>query len=163
MTMPRRKPTRPPAPSKAPAPRAVGSRCSALTKAGEPCPVSAMNGGTTCLVHTPEAAQRGRSAGGRAAMARNHLDAETALTAIDFRDRRSILSTLEGVARSAACGELDCRTVNAVIVAASASLQAHEALERAAKKNATDMTDEELDALIDAELEERRKAKETRQ
>lgn len=133
------------------------STCAATTKAGRRCPITPMAGRNVCLVHDPEMAMRGRAAGWLATKGPRCLSANEAARIIRLAHRGDVPGTIEAVARAIACGELDTRIGSALIVAAGAVVQAINSVDRAAKHAAANMTDDELDAAIESEIEERLK------
>ncbi len=80
---------------------------------------------------------------------------EQADEVIRLRERHSVPATIEAIARAVACGELDTRAGNAVLIAANAAIQSIESNEKASNRDASDKTDDELEALVEAYVLER--------
>lgn len=137
-------------------------RCAGTRKDGKPCSMPAVTGKTLCGGHDPETRAKAQAAG-HAAGSRTpgYLKHDAAVAAVDFKTRPTIKATLERVARHVVAGELEARAVNATILAANGALAVINDEERSAKRRATDMTDEELDAAIDEEIAERIRRRET--
>lgn len=80
---------------------------------------------------------------------------EQADEVIRLRERHLVPGTIEAIARAVACGELDTRAGNAVLIAANAAIQSIESNEKASMRGAADMTDEELENHVEAVILER--------
>lgn len=127
-----------------------------MTKAGAPCVIPPITGGAYCAAHDEATRAIAQASGGHARGKRpGYLSREQAEADVVFASRKDVKATLERLARHVVCGELDKGSVNATILAANGALAVMNDEERAAKGRAQDMSDAELDAMIDAEVERR--------
>jgi hypothetical protein len=130
--------------------------CKATCKDGSPCQVGAVGGKTLCAGHDPETRARAQAAGAESVRRRpGFLSREQAEQAVVFETRQDIKLTLERLARHVVCGELEKGAVNATILAANGALAVMNDQDRSGLKRAGSMTDEELDAEIEADVMER--------
>jgi hypothetical protein len=117
-----------------------------------------VTGKSLCGAHDPETRAKAQKAGGEALAERakaHFFTRSQADATIHLQRRADVPSTIEVVARAVACGELDTRVGNALVVAANAAIGAIDSVERFAKNRAATMTDEELDLAIEEEVAER--------
>jgi hypothetical protein len=84
-----------------------------------------------------------------------YLTHQEAADTVNLQQRGDVPATIEAIARAVACGELDTRVGNAVVVAANVAVQALDSADRSIAKRAGAMSDEELDAEIEVAVIER--------
>lgn len=134
------------------------SACGAPTKAGGLCSVNRVPGKQLCAAHDPETRAKAQSEGGKSWGAERRpsfLSAEQAAESIKLQSRTDVPATIEAVARAVASGELDTKVGNALFIAANAALSAADSIDKASNKNASSLSDEELEAAVEEFLVER--------
>lgn len=128
--------------------------CAAITKEGTPCPNSRAGRSKWCGLHDPKIGHRARRSGGRtrAAQLRRLMPAQTVVD-VRLQSHTEIIQTLEAVARAVCTGRLDVRTAHSTLNAANTALNAIRGERRAAAHDVARLTDDEIEATIEDELE----------
>lgn len=85
----------------------------------------------------------------------HYLTHDQAAETINLQRRGDVPATIEAIARAVACGELDTRVGNAVVIAANTAVQALDSFDRSGRQRASALSDDELDAEIEADVLER--------
>ena len=103
--------------------------CSATTDGGQACQARPLHGTDRCFAHSADPAVAGardeaRQRGGQARAAPRLLSRDEAAKLIRLRSPGDVPTTLEEVARAVACGRLETRAGNLVVLAASAAVRA---------------------------------------
>jgi hypothetical protein len=138
----------------------AASRCTATTKAGAPCVIGAVAGSEFCAAHDTATRQEAAAAGGHARGRRpGYLSHDEAERAVVFTSRADIKATLERLSRHVVAGELEAKSVNATILAANGALAVMNDEDKQMAKRAAAMTDDELEAALEADFRERQARK----
>lgn len=121
-------------------------------------PVS--EGKSLCWAHDPETRAKAQKAGGEATAKdrrAKYLPTDESDSQISYETRRDLRRTMQWLSRRVVAGELDSKAVNAACMAANCALQSFAAEDLAAKRCLDEMSDEDLQDVVNQVIAARQK------